>query len=110
MAAEPSYTSMGSSPTRSESKPCISPLARSGEAVEPEETIPQKILAKDVSGSALIQKRFITSDYESSDSPSSSDHSDNVCTAEDTAGSPPRKVGLVAAAASHVMSSSIFSY
>lgn len=50
------------------------------------------MLSRDVSGSSLLQKRFITSDYESSDSPSSSDLSDNVGAAEDgVVSSPPRK-------------------
>ncbi|BFZ25003.1 hypothetical protein BsWGS_28043 [Bradybaena similaris] len=87
--SESSGNMLGSSPTRLESKP-LSPLARSGEISESEDKGQVKILAKDVSCSALIQKRFVTSDYESSDSPSSSDHSDNVGTAEDVT-SLPRK-------------------
>lgn len=94
--SESSVNMLGSSPTRLESKP-LSPLARSGERSgeisESEDKSQVKILAKDVSCSALIQKRFVTSDYESSDSPSSSDHSDNVGTAEDVT-SLPRKVSF----------------
>lgn len=49
-------------------------------------------LRTSVDGPMVIRKRFITSDYESSDSPSSSDHSDNVGAGEDPANSPPKKV------------------
>ncbi|XP_050391409.2 cGMP-inhibited 3',5'-cyclic phosphodiesterase 3A isoform X3 [Patella vulgata] len=43
----------------------------------------------------LTKRLHITSDYESSDSPSSSDHSDNIATSEDLVGSPPRKETVV---------------
>ncbi|XP_059141069.1 cGMP-inhibited 3',5'-cyclic phosphodiesterase 3A-like [Physella acuta] len=76
-----SSESLGSSPTRNDAKPAISPLARTGE-----ETV-----LSNVASSSIIQKRLITSDYESSDSPSSSDHSDNVGTTEERAGSPLKK-------------------
>lgn len=92
MANESSLTSLDISPTRLDSKSPISPLARLGEPSETEAIGPGRVLAKDISGSTLIQKRFITSDYDSSDSPSSSDHSDNVGTADDVAGSPSRRV------------------
>ena len=80
----------------------ISPLARlssdasSSQGETEGQLAPGKsMLARDVSGSSLLQKRFITSDYESSDSPSSSDLSDNVGAADDgVAGSPPRKVRI----------------
>ena len=44
--------------------------------------------SKDVQSSGPLSKRLnITSDYESSDSPSSSDHSDNVTSVDDLASS-----------------------
>ncbi|CAL1531892.1 unnamed protein product [Lymnaea stagnalis] len=93
--SESSLVSLGSSPTRIDSKPAISPLARTGEGFDERDSAPVKVLSS-VSNSAIIQKRIITSDYESSDSPSSSDQSDNVGTSEDMAGSPPpRKQDLL---------------
>ena len=44
-------------------------------------------LATNVGGTGLSKRFNITSDYESSDSPGSSDHSDNVMTIEDMGGS-----------------------
>jgi hypothetical protein len=47
---------------------------------------------KDTQHSSVRTRANITSDYESNDSPSSSDHSDNVVTSEDfVTGSPPNK-------------------
>ncbi|KAI8791783.1 cGMP-inhibited 3',5'-cyclic phosphodiesterase 3A-like isoform X2 [Biomphalaria glabrata] len=80
--SESSLLSFGSAPSRMESKQSISPLARTGESIDEREANTVKVLSS-VSSSAIIQKRIITSDYESSDSPSSSDHSDNVYTSED---------------------------
>ncbi|XP_064617945.1 LOW QUALITY PROTEIN: cGMP-inhibited 3',5'-cyclic phosphodiesterase 3A-like [Liolophura sinensis] len=47
--------------------------------------------AKDAQ-SVSVKRLNVTSDYESNDSPSSSDHSDNVLTGEDLVGSPPKKL------------------
>ena len=46
-------------------------------------------------GAGLLKQRLITSDYESSDSPNSSDLSDNMGTMEDGGGSVPRKVSAI---------------
>nr|KAG5703271.1 hypothetical protein BaRGS_025513 [Batillaria attramentaria] len=50
-------------------------------------------------GQGLLKQRFITSDYESSDSPNSSDLSDNVGATEDGGVSTPRKDIRIAAGA-----------
>jgi hypothetical protein len=42
--------------------------------------------------SASLHRINMTSDYESNDSPNSSDHSDNVTAYDEVAGSPPKKV------------------
>ncbi|KAH9500195.1 cGMP-inhibited 3',5'-cyclic phosphodiesterase A [Bulinus truncatus] len=81
-SSEPSLLSFGSAPSRIETKQSISPLARTGESSEDRDVSSVKVLSS-VSSSAIIQKRITTSDYESSDSPSSSDHSDNVYTSEE---------------------------
>ena len=50
-------------------------------------------ISKDSQPVPLRRLGNITSDYESSDSPSSSDHSDNVMTLEELSASPPTKTG-----------------
>lgn len=47
---------------------------------------------KKSNNSASFRRINMTSDYESNDSPNSSDHSDNVTTYDEVAGSPPKKV------------------
>ena len=100
-SSSPSSTASASllSSASSGKQTAMSPLARSSEVsssqgeLEPQHTAGRSMLARDLSGSSLLQKRLITSDYESSDSPSSSDLSDNVGTTDDgVASSPPRKV------------------
>ncbi|ELT89026.1 hypothetical protein CAPTEDRAFT_219957 [Capitella teleta] len=65
---------------------CLSPLIK-GEAEMKDLGGSSKVLTspvtKDLQTSLLSKRLNITSDYESSDSPSSSDHSDNVNAAED---------------------------
>jgi hypothetical protein len=65
---------------------CLSPLVK-GEAEIKELSGTAKVLtspmSKDLQSAALSKRLNITSDYESSDSPSSSDHSDNVAAPDD---------------------------
>ncbi|KAK6187714.1 hypothetical protein SNE40_005678 [Patella caerulea] len=76
---------IGFSPVKLDSK-TVRPVAPSEfEQVEDREAVSKP----------LTKRLHITSDYESSDSPSSSDHSDNIATSEDLVGSPPRKETVV---------------
>lgn len=51
--------------------------------------------SKDIAA-ASFKRLNMTSDYESNDSPSSSDHSDNVNTSDELVGSPPKKLSAQA--------------
>ena len=63
----------------------VSPVIKSDVIVEERDRAKVLLANKD-------HRRFnMTSDYESSDSPSSSDHSDNVVTSDDLSVSPPKK-------------------
>ncbi|XP_071114452.1 cGMP-inhibited 3',5'-cyclic phosphodiesterase 3A-like isoform X2 [Haliotis cracherodii] len=77
------------SPTKAESKG-LSPLVKS-DVQDDGDRAKVSALSKELQCSAFSKRFNITSDYESSDSPSSSDHSDNVGTNEELVGSPPKK-------------------
>ncbi|KAL5010806.1 hypothetical protein ScPMuIL_013111, partial [Solemya velum] len=80
------------SPGRNDNR-VISPLAKAEvETVEEGDRLKSITVSKDQFTS--LRRLNITSDYESSDSPNSSDHSDTVLTADDLSGSPPKKLSL----------------
>lgn len=79
------------SPSKIDAIKHISPLAKDEFEAGVEEGDRSKIISKE--HFASFRRLNVTSDYESNDSPSSSDHSDNVMTSDDlVSGSPPKKV------------------
>ena len=76
--------------SKSEAKGSVSPLVI-GESKTDASKSPG---AKDTPCNILAKRLNITSDYESSDSPSSSDHSDNVITADEGIGSSPKTASV----------------
>lgn len=85
----------------------ISPLAKAEvSTVEEGDRLKSVTVSKDQFTS--LRRLNITSDYESSDSPNSSDHSDTVITADDLSGSPPKKLTLQHSMLMNVVSFQIF--
>ena len=78
------------SPVKSDNS--ISPLAKTEvEVKDGSKGISKAVSPKDMHP-GLSRRLNITSDYESSDSPGSSDHGDNVTSTDDLAMSPPKSV------------------